>query len=299
MVGGLGFIGRRVVESMLERGETVRVVDKVGSSGWSPKGVELVMGDATDFSTIRDAMVGVEGVVNLASYVDVGESVSQPHKYLSNNIAIHLNILEAARRSSVGKVVLASSAAVYGDREPPLREDSETRAVNAYGLSKICSEQLSVAYHRNYGLDTVTLRYFNVIGEGCKNVLKIFVENVMSGKPITLRGKMVGGEFRPASRDFIYVGDVAEATVKALSSPPGHHTINIGRGKAVSVAELAELVFKEVGSRTETLLESLPPHEVLTSWADVSLAERILGWRPTTSLETAVKKYVKWYGGKK
>lgn len=295
MVGGLGFIGKRIVQSLVSLDEEVRVLDWAERSGWRLENVEFMRGDATSFSTVYDASKDVELVVNLAAYIDAVESVSQPLKYLSNNIAIHSNILEAARRFSVRKIILASSAAVYGNQAPPLREDSETRAENPYGLSKICAEQLSIAYHRSYGLDATILRYFNVIGEGGRNVLKIFVENASAGKPLVVRGMWNGGEFHPALRDFIYVEDVAEATVKALKLETGQYIFNIGSGKGHSVLELAELVHEELQSHGQIILEQLSLHEPSASWADISRAQELLKWRPKTSLETAVKKYVKWY----
>ncbi|GBC70350.1 UDP-glucose 4-epimerase [Candidatus Calditenuaceae archaeon HR02] len=299
VVGGLGYIGRRVVEYLASRGEVVRVLDRAEVGGSFPKDVEIVRGDAAEFSRALEAMRGVRGVVNLAAHIDVHESLLHPQKYIQNNFTVHLNILEAARRSGVEKIVLASSAAVYGDASPPLREDAEARPTNPYGLSKLCCEILSQAYHSSFGTDATILRYFNVLGEGGKNVLKIFVENAMAGKPLVVRGRWIGGEFIPASRDFIYVGDVADATVKALSLERGVYKLNIGSGRPVSVRDLAELVLKETGCDVKILLEELSHHEPLRSWADITNARQILGWMPTTSLESIVKKYVKWYRGKK
>ncbi|MEM0482622.1 MAG: NAD(P)-dependent oxidoreductase, partial [Nitrososphaerota archaeon] len=147
VVGGLGYIGRRVVESLASMGELVRVLDKADAGGSLPEGVEIVRGDASEFSTVLEAMRGVRGVVNLAAYIDVHESLLHPQKYLQNNFTVHLNVLEAARRLGVEKILLASSAAVYGDAPPPLREDVEARPTNPYGLSKLCCELLSSAYH--------------------------------------------------------------------------------------------------------------------------------------------------------
>lgn len=299
VVGGLGYIGRRVVESLAALGEGVRILDKAEAGGSSPRGVEIVRGDAAEFSTVLDAMHGVRGVVNLAAYIDVNESLLHPQKYFQNNFTVHLNVLEAARRVGVEKIVLASSAAVYGEAPPPLREDVEARPTNPYGLSKLCCELLSSAYYSGFGTDATILRYFNVLGEGGRNVLKIFVENAMSGKPLVVRGRWIGGEFVPASRDFIYVGDVADATVKALSLKPGIYKLNIGCGRPVSVMDLAELVLRETGAEVETLREELSPHEPLRSWADITNARQILRWMPRTSLESIVKRCVEWYRGRK
>lgn len=299
VLGGLGYIGRRVVESLVSRGEIVRVLDKAEDGGLFLKGVEVVRGDAAEFSIVLDAMRGVRGVVNLAAYIDVHESLLHPQKYLQNNFIVHLNALEAAKRLGVEKVVLASSAAIYGDSPPPLREDAEARPTNPYGLSKLCCELLSLSYHRNYGVDATILRYFNVLGEGGRNVLKIFVENALVGKPLIVRGRWIGGEFIPASRDFVYAGDVADATVKALSLEPGVYRLNIGSGRPASVRELAEIVLRETGSRSEIVVEELSPHEPLRSWADMETTRQILGWMPRTSLESMVKRYVDWYRAKK
>lgn len=297
VVGGLGYIGRRVVEELLARGEDVKVLDRARDVK-TPQGATVVKGDATDFSTLYDTMRGAEAVVNLAAYINVEESVSRPQEYLRNNVTTHLNVLEAARRLGVERIILASSAAVYGDAQPPLREESEKRPVNPYGLSKLICEQLSDAYHRGYGIGTIVLRYFNVLGEGGRNVLKIFVENVFNRRPLTVRGRWIGGVFTPASRDFVYVGDVAEATVKALSVEPRMVSINIAGGSAVSVDKLARMVLESLGEEVEIVFAELAPHEPLTSWADISRAKQILGWEPKTPLAMVVKKYVEWFGEK-
>ncbi len=299
VVGGLGYIGRRVVESLVSRGEEVRVLDKARRDDLHLQGPEIVRGDATEFSMVMEAMRGVERVVNLAAHVDVNESISHPQRYLQNNITIHLNLLEAARRLGVEKVVLASSAAVYGDAPPPLREEAEAKPTSPYGLSKLCCEQLSMAYHRSFGTDATILRYFNVLGEGGRNVLKIFVENALNDKPIIVKGRWVRGEFFPASRDFIYVDDVAGATLRALALEPGLYTLNIGCGRPVDVRSLAELVLRETGTEVDILLDEIGPHEPLSSWSDNTQARQILGWTPETSLETIVRRYVEWYRRKK
>lgn len=298
VVGGLGFIGRRVVECLVSRSEVVRVLDIAENVGQTLPDVEVIRGDATDFSTVHQAMRGVEVVINLAALTDVRDSLTHPHRYFKNNFTVHLNVLEASRRIGCVRIVLASSAAVYGDSPPPLREDGAVTPTNPYGVSKQLCEQLSLAYHSCYGVPSIILRYFNVLGEGGRNVLKTFVEDALSNQPLRIKGRWIDERFVPASRDFVYVGDVAEATVKAITLGQDLEILNIGSGRPESVEELARIVLRELGVLRELVYCELSPGETLHSWADITRAQKILNWTPKTSLTTIVKKYVEWFGKK-
>ncbi len=296
VVGGAGFLGRRVVRRLLDAGEDVRVLDRVrpaASDGARRAG--CVVADAREFGAVYSCMQGVEVVVNLAALTSAPESVEQPHTYLSDNVRIHMNVLEAARRLGTGLVVLASSAAVYGNLEPPHREDGAVRPLNPYGSSKLACEILGDAYYRIYGVRGVVLRYFNILGEGGRNVLREFVSRVASGRPPIVRGVWRDGEFVPASRDFIYVEDAAKVTVASLKIRPGYEIINIGSGEPRSVEELARIVAEEMGSDVQPERRALLPQEPLTSFADITRAKVRLGWRPETTLREIVKKYVEWF----
>ncbi len=298
VVGGSGFLGRRVVRCLAEAGERVRVLDlAVPPEDERVAGAGYVAADARDFSSVYSCMSGVEAVFNLAALTSAPESVVRPHAYLDNNVRVHMNVLEAARRLGVGPVVLASSAAVYGYLEPPHREDAAVKPINPYGVSKLACELLGEAYHRVYGVRGVVLRYFNILGEGGRNVLTEFVGRVAAGRPLIVRGVWKGGEFIPASRDFIYVEDAAKAAEASLKAGLGYEIVNVGSGESRSVEELARLVAEEMGVEVPPERQALLPHEPLKSFADITKARTLLGWRPETPLREIVKRYVNWFRG--
>jgi len=289
-------LGRCVTRLLTAGGESVRVLD-VARPGESDMvgGVVYVVADARYFDAVYDSMKDVETVVNLASLTNAVESVERPREYLENNLKIHINILESARRRDVDLVVLASSAAVYGAQDPPHREDLPARPLNPYGISKQCCELLSKAYYQNYGVGAVVLRYFNILGEGGRNVLREFVERTAAGQAPIVKGVSRGGRFIPASRDFVYVGDAAEATVSSLRLKKRYEVINIASGKPTSVEALARTVAEEIGKKIEPERRDLLPHEPLISYADITRARERLGWTPKTSLREIVKRYWAWF----
>jgi len=296
VLGGAGFLGRRVVRRLFETGEGVRVLDLViPPEGDRVSGAEYVAADAREFGSVYSFMRGVDTVVNLAALTRAPESVVKPHTYLYDNIRIHMNVLEAARRLGIGLVVLASSAAVYGDLTPPHREDGAVKPINPYGVSKLTCEMLGEAYYRVYGVRGFVLRYFNILGEGGHNVLSEFVSRLAAGRPPIVRGVWRDGGFVPASRDFIYVEDAAKITVASLKARPEYEVINVGSGEPRSVEELARIVVEEMGNDIEPERQPLLPREPLTSFADITKARARLGWSPETSLREIVKRYVEWF----
>jgi len=299
VVGGRGFIGRRLVDALLGRGLEVRVLDRSNTPAFGVDGLEIVRGDASSFERVMEAVKGVESVVNLAALTDSLGSVAEPTWYISSNLSVHLNILEACRRVGVSHVVLASSAAVYGDAPPPVREEYTHRPLNPYGLSKQLCEDVSIAYYKNYRVETTILRLFNVLGEGGGNVLKTFVERAVNGRPLELRGRTVAGVFKPASRDFVYVSDAVEAFIAALERMPGTIAINICSGRPVTVLELAALVSDELGCTVEFEYRDLTRYEPLEIWGTTDRSKSLLGWTSKTGLVEMVKRYVAWYMGNK
>ncbi|MEM0454347.1 MAG: NAD-dependent epimerase/dehydratase family protein, partial [Nitrososphaerota archaeon] len=164
-----------------------------------------------------------------------------------NNVRTTLNVLEAARTTEPSpRVVFASSSSVYGDHQPPLREEMPPRPKGPYALSKWIGEELCKEYVRSYGLEVVTVRYFNVVGERCRSniVFKVFADRIASGQPVDVNGRTVDGVFRPAERDFTYVGDVVEGTILAAERGRPGEIYNLGRGEPQSVLRLAELMME-------------------------------------------------------
>lgn len=309
VTGGLGFIGSHVVEKLVEKGEEVVIVDKKKMN--DPLLRELRQIPAfeearIEYGDLRDRQF-VERLINkhepetiyhLAALASHRLSIEDPYSYIEHNTITLLNILEAVRNSkSTAKIVFSSSSSIYGNTPPPLSEDMEPKPSGPYALSKYFGEQLCRLYHDLYRVECIVLRYFNVVGERCRGniVLKIFVDNILEGKPLVVNGRWIDGKFYPATRDFTYVGDIADGTVLAGQLKSSFEIINLGAGRPTSVLELAERVIEELGkNKSKIEYAELSPHEALHSYSDNSKARKILNWEPRVDVKTIVKRYIEW-----
>ncbi|MEB3299749.1 MAG: NAD-dependent epimerase/dehydratase family protein, partial [Candidatus Sericytochromatia bacterium] len=254
VTGGAGFIGSHSVECLLAAGHEVVVLDDLstGKRGHLPDRVELRVGDIRDESLLEQLVPGLAGILHLAALVSVPRSVEAPLESLSRNVEGTLKVLEAARRHGVPRVVLASSAAVYGRTPPPLDEEAPVRPLSPYGLEKATCETYARIYHELHGLETVALRYFNVYGprqdpsSPYSGVLSILADRARRGQPFQIHGDGL------QTRDFVHVRDVAEANRLALVTRDlGHAVLNVGTGVPTSVRDLVQLV--------RTLVPDMPP----------------------------------------
>jgi nucleoside-diphosphate-sugar epimerase len=237
-------------------------------------------------------------IYHLAALASHRLSHRDPHPYLHNNLNTVLTVLEAARTTEpTPKIVFTSSSSVYGDNQPPLREDMTPRPRGPYALSKLMGEQLCRLYSEEYGLQCPIIRYFNVVGERCRGniVFKIFADRIARGEPVEVNGRYVDGVFKPAERDFTYVRDAVEGTILVGVKGVGSEIYNIGFGRPVSVAKVAELLMASMERRVKIVEKELQPHETLVSYSDNRKARENLGWQPKTDLEEMVKRYAEWY----
>jgi UDP-glucose 4-epimerase len=297
VVGGAGFIGSNLVDLLIEEGHDVVVVDNLATGkkeNINPK-AELTIADISDSThkeNIIDAMSGADGVFHLAALARVQPSIEDPEGFNKVNVSGTLNILMCTKEAGVKRLVYSASSSAYGNATIfPTPESHPTDPLSPYGLQKLIGEQYCRVFHHCYGLETVSLRYFNVFGE--RQVLEgayclvmgIFARQRLEGKPMTIVGD---GEQR---RDFTYVKDVARANLLAMKSPSvgEGEVINIGNGDNRSVNQIANLLggeFTHIESRLE-------PNQTL---ADNSKAKELLGWSPTTSVEDWVPAYKKELG---
>ncbi|HIQ02466.1 MAG TPA: SDR family NAD(P)-dependent oxidoreductase, partial [Anaerolineales bacterium] len=249
VTGGAGFIGSHLVEALVARGERARVLDDFSTGRWENLAavtgqVEVIEGDVRDRAAAARAVDGVEVVIHLAAIPSVQASVEDPQRVMAVNCTGTLNLLEAARAAGVRRFVFASSAAVYGDQtDLPLREDLPPDPLSPYAASKAAGEALCRAYFASYGLPTVVLRFFNVYGprqdprSPYSGVISIFVERMRQGLPPVIYGD---GE---QTRDFVYVGDVVEAVVRAAEREEAvGEVFNIAGGRQTSVLELVKVL---------------------------------------------------------
>jgi len=298
VTGGAGFIGSNLVKLLLEQGHSVTVLDNLTSGhrrNLDPfPQVRLIVGDVRDIHAVRGAVSGAEVVFHLAASVGNIRSIEHPIEDSEVNVIGTLNILEAARRSGVRKVVFSSSAGVFGEfKTLPIQEDHPAEPDSPYGASKLCAEKLCLVYGKLYDLDIACLRYFNVYGphqryDAYGNVIPIFVHNMLCGLPVTVFGD---GE---QTRDFVNVRDVAWANLNVSMAKGATGTFNIGSGIDVTIHRLAILVACAANVHLEVQYASPRKGDVRHSRADVSRAQRAFGFQPRVDLKSGIFEYVAW-----
>lgn len=294
VTGGAGFIGSNLVDALIERGDEVVIIDNLSTGkkdNINPK-AQFHQLDIRDLSAIKGLFSGVDYVFHLAAYARVQPSIEDPVTANDINLNGTLNVLVAARDAKVKRVVYSASSSAYGDQtKMPLTEDMPAHPLSPYGLQKYVGELYCRLFWDVYGLQTISLRYFNIYGkrqllEGAYClVMGIFVRQRQEGKAMTITND---GEQR---RDFTSVIDAVQANIKAAESPKvgKGQVINIGRGQNYSVNELADMI----GGPKEYIGERLEPRETL---ADTSLAKELLDWEPTVNLPDWLEEYKKEMG---
>ena len=288
VTGGAGFIGSHVVKALLSRGDEVTVVDDLsnGTRENVPEGARLVEHDIREGLEDVFADARPELVCHLAAQVDVRVSVERPVHDASVNVLGTIAVLEAARAHDAQVVFSSTGGAIYGECEAPAPECSERRPLAPYGVSKLAGEEYLAAYNRLYGSRHVSLRYGNVYGprqdpHGEAGVVAIFFGRLAEGEAPRIFGDGL------QTRDYVYAGDVARATLAAAGHDGG--VFNVGTGVETSVLELYELCRRVAGSELEALKAPARLGELQRSVVDISLAERELGWRPELTLEEGLR----------
>jgi UDP-glucose 4-epimerase len=289
VTGGAGFIGSHVVEALAARGEDVVVLDNLssGKRGNLPDDIDLVEGD------LRDGLGGLFTRVkptvcfHLAAQIDVRVSVAQPDFDADVNVLGTVKVLEAAREQGTKVVFSSTGGAIYGECEGPAPEDAPRRPIAPYGTSKLAAEEYLSTYNRLYGTGHVSLRYGNVYGprqdpHGEAGVVAIFFNALLSGSAPKVFGD--GSQ----TRDYVYVGDVARATLAAAERDGGVY--NVGTGRETSVVELLGLCQQIAGTSFEPEFAPARPGELQRAVVDPSRAVDELGWRPEHSLEDGLRE---------
>jgi UDP-glucose 4-epimerase len=303
VTGGAGFIGSNLVEALLDRGDHVRVLDNFSTgnrSNLDGLDVEIVEGELRSYERVHNAVRGTDVVYHLGALGSVPRSVQDPLTSSAVNIEGTLNVLLAARDEGIRRVVFSSSTSVYGSsRQLPTTEDTPPDPISPYGVAKLAAERYCVSFSRVYeSLETVVLRYFNVFGERQSPlsqyaaVVPLFVTAIAAGSPVHIHGD---GE---QSRDFTYVGNVVDATLRAGEADGASGEIfNIANGTPATVNLLAETIGTILGK--PVLRETFAPRagDIRDSWADLSKAERILGYRPAIGLDEGLRRTVEFLSG--
>lgn len=284
VTGGAGFVGSHLVAALAPTNDVTVLDDfSTGARRHLPEDVSVVEGDVRDEAVVDEAMAGVDLVFHEAAMVSVPESVERPVDCHRLNGAATVGVLDCARRHDA-RVVLASSAAVYGTPEKvPVEESDSLSPASPYGFEKRSNEQYARFYAETYGLPTVPLRYFNIYGprglDGeYAGVIGTFVRQAQAGDPLTVEGD---GE---QTRDFVYVGDVVRANLQAATTDAIGRPFNVGTGESVTINQLAEIVRDVVGA--DVPIEHVPPREddIERSEADVTVASDRLGFEASVDL---------------
>ena len=305
VTGGAGFIGSHLVERLAAQGHRVAVVDdlsggsraNVGVLAGAP-GVDFVEGDFAGDQVLAKLVPGSDVVVHLAAKVGVASSVRDPGLVHEVNVNRTLRLLGACAKEKVGRVVLASSAAVYGNAPPPVSEDAPPAPLSPYAASKVACEAYCRAFQGSYDLPSVVLRFMNVygprMGDAYGAVMPEFARRAEEGTPLVVQGD--GGQ----TRDFVHVGDVVEAMTLAMTVEGAvGRVFNVGTGVPTSIARLAEM-FLAAGGRPGGGVSHAPSREgdIRESYADTSRARHVLGFVAKTKLSDGVPEFLEWHSGR-
>ncbi len=311
VTGAAGFIGSKVTELLLADGHTVVGVDNMNDAydvrlkEWrlaqiaNHPNFEFHRLDICDQSALAGLFTQhaarntpFVAIINLAARAGVRQSVENPWVYIETNTTGTLNLLELARQHGVPKFVLASTSSLYGQHNPmPYREDADTnQPLSPYAASKKAAEALCYTYHYLYGIDVTVFRYFTVYGPGGRPDMSLFrfVQWTAEGRPVLVFGD---GQ---QSRDFTYVDDIARGTIAGLKHV-GYEVINLGSDQPVVLMDALHTVERLLGQAARIDFQPMHRADVPATWADISKAERLLGWRPQVTTDEGIRRLVAWY----
>jgi UDP-glucose 4-epimerase len=300
VTGGAGFIGSNLAHALLARGDEVRILDNfsTGDRGnLEGLDVEIVEGELRSYERVHNAVRKTEIVYHLGALGSVPRSVQDPLTSNAVNVEGTLNVLLAARDEGVRRVVFSSSTSVYGStRQLPTTEDSPPDPISPYGVAKLAAERYCISFSRVYeSFESVVLRYFNVFGprqspfSQYAAVVPLFVTAIDGGQPIEIHGD---GE---QSRDFTYVGNIVDATIRAGGADGANGEIfNVAAGSPASVNRIADTIGEIVGKPVERLHLPSRAGDIRNSWADLSKSERVLGYAPEIALEDGLRRTIEF-----
>ena len=294
VTGGAGFIGSHIVEYLVQRGDSVTVVDNLNTGKIENlksvfKKINFAQIDIRDFKVLKNLMENIDGIFHQAAMASVQDSFKIPEKFHDVNVNGTENIFKIAKEFGI-KVVYASSSSVYGDTSIlPTTESDEKRPINPYAKTKLEKDKLAEQYAKN-GLKVIGLRYFNVFGprqsKEYAGVIKLFLERIQQGLPPLVNGDGL------QIRDFVYVDDVVNANILSMESDIDFEFFNIGTGTTISILDLANIIIKFSGLKIKPIHRPALPGDVRATQADITKVKTMLKWRPTTSIQDWLKSVV-------
>lgn len=305
LTGCAGFIGWETARQLLEQGRQVIGVDNLNDyydvklkehrltdlqkrQGFSFFHVDIENIEAID-KLFRDS--AIEAVINLAARAGVRYSIENPHVYMTTNANGTLNLLESMRKYGVKKIVLASTSSLYAGQQMPFSEELPVNTpISPYAASKKAAEVMTYSYHYLFGIDATVVRYFTVYGPAGRPDMSVFrfIRWIDEGSELVLYGD--GSQ----SRDFTFVSDIADGTIRALK-PAGFEIVNLGNSNPHELKEMISLIEERLGKKARIKQLDFQKTDMVATWADVSKAKKLLGWEPKIPLAEGIQKTVEWY----
>jgi len=305
LTGSAGFIASKVAELLLKRGHKVVGIDNLNDAydvrlkNWRLKQLEQFKNftfhrlDITELAQLESLFekFNFEAVINLAARAGVRASVENPWVYVNTNITGTLNLLDLCKRYKVKKFILASTSNIYGEMGLPFVEDKKADfPLSPYPASKKGAEAICYAYHHLYRIDISVLRYFTVYGPAGRPDMSvfIFIKKIYANEEIPVYGD--GNQ----KRDFTYIDDIAEGTVKSLK-PVGYQIINLGGDNPVKLGYVISLIEDGLGKKAKIKYLPRHPADVSATWAEIKKARELLSWQPKIKIEEGIKRTTEWF----
>ena len=298
VTGGAGFVGRHLVAKLLHDGHNITIFDNFSSSSKNDishlleNGVSLVTGDILDYDLLLKSMANHDFAIHLAAQTSVSQSIADPKTTIDIIVDGTVNVLKSCVKTNVKNLIFSSSAAVYGNSpDAPISENSQLSPISSYGASKLVTEYNLQAFSRFFGLNSISLRLFNVYGNGQSSeagVIRKFLKNISKELPLEIFGDGT------QTRDFVHISDVTQAFYRAIKNIEAKcgEVYNIGSGKATSINELASLLISSKGKDLQIIHKPALEGEIKDSKADISLAENDIGYSPHVLLSDGLASLV-------
>jgi len=297
ITGGAGFIGKHLIVELLRDDHNITIFDNFSSSSKNDvvhlleNGVNLVTGDILDYDLLLKSMSNYDFVIHLAAQTSVEQSIVDPETTIDINVEGTVNVLKSCVKTNVKGLISTSTAAVYGSSPTPISETSQPNPISSYGASKLVTEYNLQAFSRFFGLNCISLRLFNVYGNGQSTdagVIRKFLKNISEKIPLEIFGDGT------QTRDFVHISDVIQAfycAIRNIEAKRGK-VYNIGSGSATSINELAALLLSGKGKDLQLIHKPALEGEIKDSKADISLAENDIGYSPQMSLSDGLASLV-------